>query len=157
MQSHVHQGICIAKNVCTKIFVSMATYFVLIRYSKKTKVSQRTEIKRQKALIEKLQKEEDAERERTLARARERAIRDFNHSQTGLGKATNSERVVSAAKSEDSEKSQYSQKLRKYICSSYQGMESGLKRKFDFDAESLEGLTRDAEASALEQILKEQV
>jgi nitric oxide synthase-interacting protein len=48
-------------------------------------VAQRNEIKRQKARLEALQKEEESEREQARARARERVVQDFERSQTGLG------------------------------------------------------------------------
>jgi hypothetical protein len=54
----------------------------------KSTVAQRTSIKQQKARIETLQKEEEAERDRARMRARERVIRDFERAQTGLGRST---------------------------------------------------------------------
>src|ERR1700753_1457355 len=44
-------------------------------------VAQRTQIKRQKARIEALQKEEEAERDQARMRARERVLRDFERTQ----------------------------------------------------------------------------
>ena len=47
-------------------------------------VTQRSQIKRQKARLETLQKEEEAEREQARLRARERVLRDFERTQNGF-------------------------------------------------------------------------
>lgn len=103
-------------------------------------LSQKNEIKRRKARIEALQKEEEAEQETARIRARERVVRDFERSQIGLRRSV----FRQDEKPGNSTEAENGKNVR------------GVKRKFEPGTENLEDITREAEAAALLQIQKEQ-
>ncbi|KAF8646656.1 hypothetical protein AX16_007154 [Volvariella volvacea WC 439] len=95
-------------------------------------LAQKKDIKRQKDKLEALKKEAEEERERARQAARERVLRDFEKGQLGLSGGTG---VTTSATN---------------------GEPRGTKRKFEFDTSTVEGLAREAEEAALQQIEKEQ-
>ena len=69
-------------------------------------MSQKKDIKRQKARLEALKKEAEEERQRAQAEARARVLKEFERGQLGLGQggvAATKERVTSEEKSKTSE------------------------------------------------------
>ncbi|KAG8902816.1 hypothetical protein FRB99_004083 [Tulasnella sp. 403] len=100
-------------------------------------LEQKKEIARQQSKLEAMAKEEEAERESRRAMARERVLKDFEERQLGLG----TKRTIITPESSKDEKA---------------GEGRGTKRKFDFDQDEVDVLTREAEEAALRQIEKEQ-
>ncbi|KAG8934898.1 hypothetical protein FRC02_009020 [Tulasnella sp. 418] len=100
-------------------------------------LEQKKEIKRQQAKLEAMAKEEEAEKERVRAAARERVLKDFETRQLGLGASQRAR----AAGAEDKAGSDVTR---------------GTKRKFDFDKDEADTLAREAEEAALKQIEAEQ-
>ncbi|CDO70051.1 hypothetical protein BN946_scf184601.g4 [Trametes cinnabarina] len=97
-------------------------------------VTQINDIKRQKVRLEAMKKEAEEERQRVREAARERVLREFEKRQLGLA-ATST--ISTSARAESSEG-------------------RGTKRKFDFDASTVDALAREAEEAALRQIEREQ-
>ncbi|OCH91178.1 hypothetical protein OBBRIDRAFT_729262 [Obba rivulosa] len=97
-------------------------------------VTQMQDIKRQKARLENLKREAEEEQQRAREAARERVLLEFEKGQLGL--ATQSTISTSGAESTDSSR--------------------GTKRKFNFDASTVEALAQEAEEAALRQIEREQ-
>ncbi|KAH7928868.1 hypothetical protein BV22DRAFT_1030262 [Leucogyrophana mollusca] len=98
-------------------------------------LTQKKDIKRQKDRLELLKREAEEEKERAKEAARERVLRDFEKGQLGL--SANIPVVVSNSAAEGKES-------------------QSTKRKLDFDATTVESLTREAEEAALRQIEREQ-
>ncbi|EMD36841.1 hypothetical protein CERSUDRAFT_114763 [Gelatoporia subvermispora B] len=97
-------------------------------------VTQMQDIKRQKARLEKLKQETEEERQRAREAARERVLLEFEKGQLGL--VNQSVISTSGTESKDSVR--------------------GTKRKFNFDASTVEVLAQEAEEAALRQIEREQ-
>lgn len=122
-------------------------------------LSQKKDIKRQKARLEALKKEAEEERQRAQAEARARVLKEFERGQLGLGQggvATTKERVTSEEKSKTSEEISSNQE------DNTSSESRGTKRKADelalssFSSERIEALAVEAEASALERIKADQ-
>jgi len=99
-------------------------------------LSQKKDIKRQREKLESMKREQEEERERAKEAARERVLLDFEKGQLSLAAAPSVSGTISGAA--DS------------------GETRGVKRKFAFDASTVENLAREAEEAALRQIEKEQ-
>lgn len=99
-------------------------------------VTQMEDIKRQKIRLEALKKEAEEERQKAREAARARVLLDFERGQLGLA-AKGPGATTTGAGPESKEP-------------------RGTKRKFEFDADTVEKLTREAEDAALKQIEKEQ-
>lgn len=100
-------------------------------------LTQKKDIKRQKERLEQMKREAEEERERAKEAARERVLLEFEKGQLGLGKSSLTGLTTS---SKDDTKEP-----------------RGVKRKFEFDASTVDTLTREAEEAALRQIEREQV
>ncbi|KZT38939.1 hypothetical protein SISSUDRAFT_1046260 [Sistotremastrum suecicum HHB10207 ss-3] len=103
-------------------------------------LEQKKTMKRQKAKIEALKKEEEEEKERVRAAARERVLRDFEKGQVGIF-ASGTRDTQGASEKKDNDDSNQSR---------------GVKRKFDFDKDKFEVIAREEEEAAMRQIEKEQ-
>ncbi|KZT26155.1 hypothetical protein NEOLEDRAFT_273488 [Neolentinus lepideus HHB14362 ss-1] len=99
-------------------------------------LTQKKDIKKQKDRLEQMKRETEEEKERAKEAARERVLLEFERGQLGLGKSSLTG-LGTASK-------EVSQEPR------------GVKRKFEFDASTVETLTREAEEAALLQIEREQ-
>ncbi|GJE93158.1 hypothetical protein PsYK624_093170 [Phanerochaete sordida] len=99
-------------------------------------VTQLNDIKRQKVKLEALKKEAEEERQRAREAARERVLLDFEKGQLGL--AAKGPGATTSGTGDGSKEPR------------------GTKRKFEFDADTVDKLTREAEDAALKQIEKEQ-
>lgn len=77
-----------AKNACTPIFVGLLIANELGPVLIAHPVTQKTNIKRQKAKLEALKKEAEEERARAREAARERVLLDFERGQLGLGSSS---------------------------------------------------------------------
>ncbi|EIW79613.1 hypothetical protein CONPUDRAFT_125977 [Coniophora puteana RWD-64-598 SS2] len=101
-------------------------------------LTQKNDIKKQKARLEKLKQEAEEEKERAKEEARERVLQDFEKRQLGLGTGGTSKGATPSGADKEG------------------GESRGLKRKLDFGTSTVETLTREAEEAALRQIEKEQ-
>ncbi|TFK52908.1 hypothetical protein OE88DRAFT_1627381 [Heliocybe sulcata] len=99
-------------------------------------LTQKKDIKKQKDRLEQMKREADDEKERAKEAARERVLLEFERGQLGLGKSSLT--GLGTSSKEDSKEPR------------------GLKRKFEFDASTVDTLTREAEEVALRQIEREQ-
>ncbi|KIY67219.1 hypothetical protein CYLTODRAFT_397456 [Cylindrobasidium torrendii FP15055 ss-10] len=97
-------------------------------------LTQKKDIKQQKAKLEKMKREEEEEKARAKLAARERVLHEFERGQLGLA-ATSTTGTTSAGSSSEGR---------------------GLKRKFSFDQSKAETLAQEAEEDALRQIEREQ-
>ncbi|KAJ3554043.1 hypothetical protein NM688_g3310 [Phlebia brevispora] len=97
-------------------------------------VSQLNDIKRQKVKLEALKREAEEERQRAREAARERVLLDFERGQLGLS-SSGSVATTSGAESKEPR---------------------GTKRKFSFDADTVEDLAKEAEDKAMKQLEREQ-
>ncbi|KAL1668902.1 hypothetical protein GGF50DRAFT_96110 [Schizophyllum commune] len=95
-------------------------------------LTQKKDIKRQKDRLDAMKKEAEEERARAREAARERVLADFERGKLGLAAPVQSN------------------------TSSGSGEARGVKRKFEFDTDAVERLTREAEEAALRQIEREQ-
>ncbi|KIK96878.1 hypothetical protein PAXRUDRAFT_32109 [Paxillus rubicundulus Ve08.2h10] len=99
-------------------------------------LGQKRDIKRQKERLEQLKREIEEEKQRATEAARERVLRDFEKGQLGL--SANLPAIGTTSSAESAKDSRVG------------------KRKLDFDASTVEALTREAEEAALIQIEREQ-
>ncbi|GLB39693.1 putative zinc-finger of nitric oxide synthase-interacting protein [Lyophyllum shimeji] len=98
-------------------------------------LSQKKDIQRQKNKLEALKLEAEEEKARAKEAARERVLRDFEKGQLGLAGGPSASGAKSRSDADESR---------------------GTKRKFAFDASTVETLAQEAEEAALRQIEREQ-
>ncbi|CAE6503743.1 unnamed protein product [Rhizoctonia solani] len=111
-------------------------------------LSQKKDIKKFKAKLEELQREEEAEKARAAQAARDRVLRDFEKNQLGL--ASRKEAV------NDKEKGKDENKDKETGGDAPRGTKRPASTAFEFDLEHAEELARRAEAAALKQLELEQ-
>ncbi|CEL52071.1 Nitric oxide synthase-interacting protein homolog OS=Drosophila melanogaster GN=CG6179 PE=3 SV=1 [Rhizoctonia solani AG-1 IB] len=112
-------------------------------------LSQKKDIKRFKAKLEELQKEEDAEKIRAAQAARDRVLRDFERNQLGL--ASRKEPENDKGKGKDQTKDNETENG-----DGPGGTKRPASTAFEFDLDHAEELARRAEATALKQLEIEQ-
>jgi hypothetical protein len=120
-------------------------------------ISQKAQIKAHQASLESYAAEEQLEREKARAEARDRVLRDFERG-LGLGGAKIAAKPKALAEKKvelgrDPAKQDVSVKL----IEGPTGDERGVKRKFELDESAMERLAREAEDAALKAIEAEQV
>ncbi|KAF8610386.1 hypothetical protein BDV93DRAFT_14572 [Ceratobasidium sp. AG-I] len=108
-------------------------------------LSQKKDIKRFKAKLEELAREEEAEQARAVQAARERVLRDFERGQLGLA----SRRETTAESEKEKEKAAASSEASR-------GTKRPASTAFEFDLAHADELARRAEAAALKQLEVEQ-
>lgn len=108
-------------------------------------LSQKKDIKRQSLLLEKMKETELVDAAAAKVAARERVLKDFEHTQTGL--AALSSTSTAAASSSAATTSRTASSL----------VVGGVKRKFDLDSTEIERLTRESEEVAAKKIALELV
>lgn len=101
-------------------------------------LTQKKDIKRQSALVEKLRVDEETERSIALEKARERVLEDFEKAQAG-GKKVGGANAAVARKTDAVP------------------VVAGVKRKFEIEDDEVERLVKEAEEKALAQLEAEQV
>ncbi|ELU44002.1 hypothetical protein AG1IA_01983 [Rhizoctonia solani AG-1 IA] len=109
-------------------------------------LSQKKDIKRFKAKLEELQREEEAEKARAAQAARDRVLRDFERNQLGL--ASRKEPTNNKDKGKDQAKDKEAE--------NGDGTKRPASTAFEFDLDHAEELARRAEAAALKQLEIEQ-
>ncbi|CAE6395762.1 unnamed protein product [Rhizoctonia solani] len=112
-------------------------------------LSQKKDIKRFKAKLEELQREEEAEKARAAQAARDRVLRDFEKNQLGL--ASRKESVNDKEKGKDQSKEKETENG-----DGPRGTKRPASTAFEFDLDHAEELARRAEATALKQLELEQ-
>ncbi|QRW27059.1 RING finger protein [Rhizoctonia solani] len=112
-------------------------------------LSQKKDIKRFKAKLEELQREEEAEKARAAQAARDRVLRDFERNQLGL--ASRKEPTNNKDKGKDQAKDKEAENG-----DGPRGTKRPASTAFEFDLDHAEELARRAEAAALKQLEIEQ-
>lgn len=79
------KGIFTVKNACTPTSVSLSAEVTVLNSLICSSVTQKKDIKKQKARLDALKKEAAEERLRAQAEARERVLKEFERGQLGLG------------------------------------------------------------------------
>ena len=117
-------------------------------------VSQKKDIQRQKSRLEALKQEAEEEKARAKEAARERVLLDFEKGQLGLVGPS----AVSGSGAKSSGNADEREYPQTHLCISqcFTGKARGTKRKFEFDASTVETLAREAEEAALREIEREQ-
>ncbi|KAB5589090.1 Nitric oxide synthase-interacting protein [Ceratobasidium theobromae] len=115
-------------------------------------LSQKKDIKRFKAKLEELAREEEAEKARAAQAARERVLRDFERGQLGLASRRHGEVATTSNKEKDKEKDKDSAGNNE----APRGVKRPASTAFEFDLEHAEELARRAEIAALKQLELEQ-
>lgn len=114
-------------------------------------LSQKKEIKRQQALLEKMKVEEEQEREQAREQARQRVLEDFERTQSGVG-SSGSRTAVSATGRPIGNNASTTVST----STVEPGSERGVKRKFELDDSEVASLAKEQEDKALKQIEREQ-
>ena len=126
----------------------MSTNVLSVRPVAKSAVTQKKDIKRQKDRLDAMKKEAEEERARAREAARERVLADFERGKLGLAAPIQSN--TSSGSGEGAPSIPIPLRLNSHL------LARGVKRKFEFDTDAVERLTREAEEAALRQIEREQ-
>ena len=120
-------------------------------------VSQKKDIQRQKTKLEALKREAEEEKARAKEAARERVLLDFEKGQLGMAVPSGATAASSSGvkSSGDADEREYDTPVPGGFSILYRKAR-GTKRKFEFDASTVETLTREAEEAALLEIEREQ-